>query len=155
MDETNYRQTDQQACNYKCGPLPNCAPLAAAYVPIQQDNPPKYAAAEALTRGTLFPGLDLPFMNIANKNNPYAGTPLGELMALDFVIKELNLYLDTHPKDTEAFSMLKKMIELKKTGQKRYVERYGPIELRDLAYAESYTWLHDPWPWEYKERCGD
>ena len=50
----------------------------------------------ALARGTLFPGLDLPFMNLVNKPADLS-TPLCELMAMDFVIRELNLYLDTHP----------------------------------------------------------
>ena len=143
-----------QNCDYKCAPLPDCAPLAAAYVPIQQKNPPKYAGNEALTRGTLFPGLDLPFKNIANTTNPYAGTPLGEIMALSFVIKELNLYLDTHKNDTEAFKMLQETIELYEEGLKRYAKQYGPISLKDLKYSDNYDWCRDPWPWEYKESMG-
>ena len=141
-------------CDYKGGSLPDCAPLAAAYVPVQQKNPPKYAANEALTRGTLFPGLDLPFKNIANTSNPYAGTPLGEIMALSFVIKELNLYLDTHKDDREAFSTLQEVVELYEDGCKKYVKQYGPLSLKDLKYSEEYDWLCDPWPWEYKERMG-
>lgn len=35
-----------------------------AYVPMQECVKPTYNTAEALSRGTLFPGLDLPFMNI-------------------------------------------------------------------------------------------
>ena len=31
------------------------------YVPFQQNNPQKYAQTEALSNGTLFPGLNLPF----------------------------------------------------------------------------------------------
>lgn len=138
-------------CDFKKGMLPMCAPLANAYIPMQQENPPKYSNEDALTRGTLFPGLDLPFMNITNKSNPYAGTPLGELMALSFVIKELNLYLDTHRDDMEAFDMLKNIIELSTVGHERYVKMYGPLLLNDLTYFDSYTWLNDPWPWEFTE----
>ena len=141
-------------CDYKSGPLPDCAPLAASYVPMQQEGAPKYGADEALTRGTLFPGLDLPFMNIVNKTNPYAGTPLGEVMAIDFVIKELNLYLDTHPDDQEAFAMLKEMIGLSKEARTRYVKRFGPITISDLEYCNRFSWIDDPWPWDYKERIG-
>jgi len=60
------KEPEAENCGYKKGELPACAPLAAAFVPFQQKNPPKYAAADALTHGTLFPGLDLPFMNVAN-----------------------------------------------------------------------------------------
>ena len=139
-------------CDYKNGMLPECAPLVAAYVPMQQANPPKYANNEALTRGTLFPGLDLPLYNEPNKTNPCAGTPLGELMAIDFMIRELNLYLDTHKNDTEAFMMLKELIALSKEGREKYVKMYGPIMISDLKSQDRYSWLNDPWPWERAER---
>ena len=141
-------------CGYKTGRLPSCAPLGASYVPFQQEQPPKYANSEAIVRGTLFPGLDLPFKNIVNNNMPYAGTPLGELMALCFVQKELNLYLDTHQDDGDAFEMLQRVIELTNEGRRRYVKQYGPLTLNDLEYCDSYKWLRDPWPWEYSERRG-
>ena len=141
-------------CNYKKGSLPGCAPLAAAYVPIQEEDPPTYGANEALMRGTLFPGLDLPFMNSVNKTVPYSGTPLGEIMALGFVIKELNLYLDTHPDDREAFRMLGKILDLNQAARMKYVKKYGPLTLSDLEDCDTYSWLCDPWPWEYSERRG-
>ena len=47
-------------------------------------------------------------MNLVNKPADLS-TPLCELMALDFVIRELNLYLDTHPDDREAFETAAKV----------------------------------------------
>ena len=44
------------------GRMPATAPLANPYVPFQDEDPPKYEARMGLIRGTLFPGLDLPFM---------------------------------------------------------------------------------------------
>ncbi len=145
-------QSEMTECSYKMGTLPSCAPLSAGYVPFQQENSPKYSAGDALTRGTLFPGLDLPYLNIVNKDHPYAGTPLGELMALGFVIKELNLYLDTHPNDTDALTMLHSMNELMAEGNEKYVKMYGPITISDLVSGDEYTWLNNPWPWDYNER---
>ena len=81
------------------GSLPQNGNLAFPYIARQSENGAKYASEDALTRGTLFPGLDLPLYNTPNMTNPYAGTPLGEVMALDFAVKELNLYLDTHKDD--------------------------------------------------------
>ena len=141
-------------CSYKNGTLPDCAPLVSTFVPEQLQGSPKYGNDEALTRGTLFPGLDLPFMNIANTSNPYSGTPLGELMAIAFAIKELNLYLDTHKNDTEAFAMLKELIALYKDGYARYIEKCGPLKILDLENSAEYNWLCDPWPWDYCERTG-
>ena len=140
------------SCDYKNGLQSGCAPLASTFVPFQQEEAPKYGSDEALTRGTLFPGLDLPWMNKVNKDNPYAGTPTGELMAIDFVIRELNLYLDTHADDAEAFGMLQQFMAMSKEATAKYVELYGPVTLADMT--TKYTWLNDPWPWEFMERNG-
>lgn len=149
MSDTEAAMTD---CDYKMGELPPCAPLSVGYVPFQQKNPPKYAPEEALTRGTLFPGLDLPYLNIVNKGHPYAGTPLGELMALGFVSLEMNLYLDTHSKDKEALQTLQTVNKLLKEGNERYSKMYGPLTTQDITSGDTYNWLDNPWPWDYTER---
>ncbi len=136
------------ACDYTSGMLPSCAPLAMAYTPMQPGSSPRYEADQALIRGTLFPGLDLPFMNIVNTKS-MTDTALGELMALRFVCDELKLYLDTHSGDKEAFALLKDMLALAREAHRRYVEKYGPVKFDDLESADSYTWLDNPWPWNY------
>ena len=94
------------------GRLPAMAPLANAYVPFQEDDPPKYEARMGLIRGTLFPGLDLPFMGMVNKNE-LPISPKTELQVMAFAIQELALYLDTHRDDQEA-------LQLYQTYQKMY-----------------------------------
>lgn len=138
----------QTGCSYKQGALPECAPLALSQIPPQQSSEPAYKSGEALTRGTLFPGLDLPFKNIVNQM-PADTTELRELMALDFVTAEMNLYLDTHPQDSQAFATFQTFLKLYDEGKKEYTARFGPLCLTDLASAKSYTWLNDPWPWDY------
>ena len=137
-------------CEVGQGTLPGCAALAFPYIPMQSNNPTRYSRTEALQTGTLFPGLDLPFMNLVNKPADLS-TPLCELMALDFVIRELNLYLDTHPDDREAFETLQKCIRMRAEGHKRYTEQYGPVTVSDLACADVYDWLNAPWPWQPEE----
>lgn len=151
MDTIRMNAAAEMKCDFKCGRLPECAPLAISYTPMQQKNPPQYAREEALARGTLFPGLDLPFMNKANSTNPYAGTPLGELMALDFMQKEMTLYMDTHPDDQEVFEALKSVIALAQAGAEKYTKLYGPITASGVVSSETYNWLDNPWPWEYCE----
>ena len=63
----NYVKEVREEIGYE-GKLPSSAPLANPYVPFQLDSPPKYEPRKALVRGTLFPGLDLPFMGMVNKN---------------------------------------------------------------------------------------
>jgi len=86
------------------GKLPPMAPLANPYVPFQLPNPPRYETRKAFVRGTLFPGLDLPFMGMINKNEKPV-TPMTELQTMAFAIQELALYLDTHRDDKEALEV--------------------------------------------------
>ena len=137
--------------SFRSGSLPGAyAPLAMAYVPMQASAAPNYDAPEALARGTLFPGLDLPFMNIVNEKAP--DVPTAELMAIDFVTDELELYLDTHEEDEEAFALYQSFLALRAEARERYTARFGPITQCDQLGSESYTWLKDPWPWEFQNR---
>ena len=50
---------DNSKNDYRLGTLPGTmAPLAMAYTPMQKSVDPAYESNEALSRGTLFPGLD-------------------------------------------------------------------------------------------------
>lgn len=142
---------NDNAAGFKYGTLPgDNAPLAMAYIPMQKAANPAYETAEAFSRGTLFPGLDLPFMNIVNDTKKL--TPITELMSIDFVVKELELYLDSHKDDKEAFSMYQTFLALAKEARERYVKKYGPVTQSDMIGMNNYCWLNDPWPWDYKPK---
>ena len=129
------------------GRLPAMAPLANPYVPFQLENPPKSEPRKGLVRGTLFPGLDLPFAGMINKNEKKV-TPMTELQTLAFVIQELALYLDTHRDDQEALEMYRAYQEMYNKGVMEYQKMYRPLNHRTPSEGE-YAWLDDPWPWEY------
>jgi len=130
------------------GQLPAMAPLANPYVPFQMENPPKYEARKAIIRGTLFPGLDLPFMGMVNKNMLPA-TPLTELQTLAFAVQELALYLDTHRDDQEALELYHSYQKMYEKCMEEYKRTHGPMNHQNLSNSKDYTWLNDPWPWEY------
>ena len=88
------RETENAPNDACCGYLPANAPLANPYVPFQCNNPPTYPAKTGVVRGTLFPGLDLPFMGMVN-TEPLPDTHLNELQTLGFALVELGEYLDT------------------------------------------------------------
>ena len=132
---------------YMDGRLPAAAPLANPYVPFQVKFTPNYSAQKALVRGTLFPGLDLPFMGMVNKNE-LPVTPLSELQAMDFVINELALYLDTHRDDGEALDLYRAYQKMYKEGLVKYEKMYGPMKHKSVGEG-AYRWIDDPWPWEY------
>lgn len=136
------------ACEAGQGTLPACAALAFPYIPMQSTNPARFSRTEALQTGTLFPGLDLPFKAAIQAQTKLPNTALVELMALDFAVKELNLYLDTHPEDQEALGLYASYVKLAQEGRMQYLEKYGPLNSEDFVLADGYTWLKDPWPWD-------
>lgn len=130
------------------GRLPAMAPLANPYVPFQLENPPKYEARKGLIRGTMFPGLDLPFMGMVNKHEKPV-TPLTELQALGFAIQELALYLDTHREDQEALELYQEYQKLYERCAEEFKKCCGPLNHLRASDGKEYNWLNDPWPWEY------
>lgn len=138
-------QNMKEPCGF--GYLPTPAPLASPYVPFQEQNPAVYEPEKAIVRGTLFPGLDLPFMGLVNQNS-LPTTPLAELQTMAFAINELALYLDTHMDDKEALKMYRMYQKMYAEGKKKYETAYGPLNHLSESNGK-YRWLDDPWPWEY------
>lgn len=130
------------------GRLPPMAPLANPYVPFQLENPPKYEAKKGIIRGTLFPGLDLPFMGMVNQKE-LPVTPKTELQTLSFAIVELGLYLDTHPNDREALELYQAYQKMYHQCMMEFGDKYGPLTHGHPTQGDRYRWTNDPWPWEY------
>lgn len=133
------------ACPRDFGTMPDCAPLAVPYVPFQQENASKYGTFEALSQGTLYPGLNLPFF-LKKVGTELPKTPLTELQALCFVVHELGLYLDTHQDDAEAFELFQKYVALEKRARKAFLEHGYPLENVDAAMDNRFTWVDGPLP---------
>ena len=144
MDKPN-----ETSCGVGSGSLPGaCAPLAYPYVPVQEQNPPRYSQSDGLQAGTLFPGLNLPFQAAIASKMQVPNTALAELMALDFAIDELGLYLTTHPNDQEVLNLYWSYVKLGQEGMEKYQKLYGPLLQTDITADGKYTWLNDPWPWD-------
>jgi spore coat protein JB len=93
-------------------------------------------------------------MNVSNAAPAeWSGTPLGELMSLNFVVQELGLYLDTHPEDREALRYFTEYAALLKQGKETFVARYGPLRQVQVTQDGGYSWVNDPWPWEFAPGC--
>ena len=135
-------------CETGFGALPGaCAPMVFPYIPVQKNNPPRYSQNDAMRAGTLFPGLYLPFHDELESRFPATNTALSELMALDFAIDELGLYLTTHPNDSEVLDLYWSYVRLGRQGREKYEEQYGPLLQTDITPG-SFKWLNDPWPWD-------
>ncbi len=126
------------------------APLANPYVPFQEENTPKYDARFGLVRGTLYPGLDLPFMGMVNQKE-LPQRPIHDLQAMDFALNELALYLDTHPEDEEALNLYRQYQTMLAEGNQKFSTEQRPMTHQMQVQHKHYSWLDDPWPWEYGE----
>jgi spore coat protein JB len=133
------------------GRLPASAPLANPYVPFQAENPPQYDPRFGLIRGTLYPGLDLPFLDQVNRQE-LTETPMHDLQALGFALHELALYLDTHRDDKEALEMYRNYQRIYHEAMMKFEDSNAAMSHGMPSKRDSYTWLDDPWPWEYYHR---
>lgn len=140
--------SNRNECGENCGILPGKGPLANPYVPYQKESGQTYQSATGLVRGTLFPGLDLPFMNMVNQSE-LSKTLTHQMQALHFAISELGLYLDTHPTDQDALELFDQYIEQYEEITQKYEADRGPTTQIHAGGAGSYRWVEGPWPWDY------
>ncbi len=79
---------------------------------------------------------------------------LRRLSSLRFAMVELNLFLDTHPNNTEALKMFKVNSQKYALLLNEYQKKYGPIVASDTFDNTDWEWVNGPWPWESnKEMC--
>ncbi len=143
------RNMESEDSMWREGVLPPTAPLANPYVPFQRENPPTYEPRNGVVRGTLFPGLDLPYRGKINRE-PLSRSHLHDLQTLAFAITELGEYLDTHSNDQKAFQLYRNYVRMYKEGRAQYEAIHGPMTQREAADQDCYNWLKDPWPWDYE-----
>lgn len=74
---------------------------------------------------------------------------LKELQEIDFVIVELNLYLDTHPMDNLALQQFNQMAQKRQLLAGQFELKYGPLMNFGHSYSRSpWQWIDAPWPWQ-------
>ncbi|PLR99777.1 spore coat protein CotJB [Bacillus sp. T33-2] len=72
-----------------------------------------------------------------------------QLQSVDFVLVELQLYLDTHPDDGGAINQFNHYARERKRLKKVIETNYGPL----MQFGNSYSgypwnWNDAPWPWQ-------
>lgn len=72
---------------------------------------------------------------------------LEQIMAYDFVLVDLQLFLDTHPSDENALKDYKMCLEQSDALRKQFQSRFGPLTPRYLPNTSCWQWINDPWPW--------
>ena len=67
-----------------------------------------------------------------------------------FAITDIDMFLNTHPGDTEMLRKRGKYAEELAPLVKKYEEQFGPLT-KDESSANKWAWVKDPWPWDMEE----
>lgn len=78
---------------------------------------------------------------------------LKEIIALEFSAVDLNLYLDTHPKDEKALMIFDQYCCKLEALIEKYENDYEPLTACDTGNRH-WKWIDEPWPWEIDYEMG-
>ncbi|MCX8129986.1 MAG: spore coat protein CotJB [Clostridia bacterium] len=73
---------------------------------------------------------------------------LKEVMAADFTVIDLHLYLDTHPCDSRALAIYNSAVQRSNMLRIQFERLYGPLTPMTPNLGNKWRWIEDPWPWE-------
>ncbi|KAB2338352.1 spore coat protein CotJB [Cytobacillus depressus] len=74
---------------------------------------------------------------------------LEQLQTVDFVLVELNLYLDTHNGDEEAINQFNYYVKERKKIAGLFESQFGPLMQFGHSYSgKPWNWDDSPWPWQ-------
>ena len=120
------------------------------YINISFDRSNKlYSYEEGFNKGNLFKDIYSKYKNYVYKLNVSSekDKKLLNIQMYTFALKDLNLYLDTHPSDdsmlVEFNKINNKLIQLKN----EYENLYGPLCINSMN-SDTYSWINNPWPWD-------
>lgn len=74
---------------------------------------------------------------------------LYDLQAIDFVLVELTLYLDTHPGDTAVLRQYEECSRKRTHLATEFEKKFGPLKHFGQSLAgDPAKWATTPWPWQ-------
>lgn len=82
------------------------------------------------------------------KSNDSKFMLLKDITSLHFMAVDLNLFLNTHPVDSEALSKYNSVIMELTMLKQDYSMRYGMLSPASCSPCP-WNWISEPWPWEY------
>ena len=81
-------------------------------------------------------------------NNMHKDEHLMRLSILDFMIRDLSLYLNVNPDDTKAIAIHNTVAADAAKLRAAYEQNHGPLCIRSQSSETRWDWISDPWPWE-------
>ncbi|MFD2673238.1 spore coat protein CotJB [Marinicrinis sediminis] len=72
-----------------------------------------------------------------------------KIQEVDFVLVDLNLYLDTHPDDRDAIAQYNQFVQQSMNLKAQFQQTFGPLYHFGCSYSPyPWVWKEAPWPWQ-------
>lgn len=117
------------------------------------DQPKLFDPKEAITLGNFFKESYMSwngFSNYCIQSHNQRQQALLEVQMYDFIVLELNLYLDLHPTNTRMLNLYRDYVRKAQNAKTTYEQQFGPLFAQDSENQNSFSWIDSPWPWEYQ-----
>ena len=73
---------------------------------------------------------------------------LKRVQEAEFVLADLNLFLNTHPENQMALEMFRRYQAIHEKAAAEYEALFGPLTAGSADTTQSWGWVQTPWPWE-------
>ena len=87
-----------------------------------------------------------------NNNIALREDMLIDISALDFMLTDLNLYLDTHPCDVNALMLFNNIKAQADMCRNQFTDAFGPLTPGSTSNT-TWNWIDNPWPWDKGGMC--
>lgn len=77
---------------------------------------------------------------------------LKKISTYQFAAHDLQLYLDTHPNDSDTIEKMNRFKAQVKPMVEEFEEKFGPLTKR-VENGNNWNWIKAPWPWDNEEDC--
>ena len=77
---------------------------------------------------------------------------LKKISTYQFAMLDLQLFLNTHPGDSETAEQVETYRAMLKPLVDEYEKKYGALT-KNAAEGNKWGWVKAPWPWESGEDC--
>lgn len=76
---------------------------------------------------------------------------LRRVQEADFVLYDLNLFLDTHPTNQMSLDLFRQFQQEFAEAAADYESQFGPLVADDADTTQGWAWVQTPWPWEMED----
>ena len=109
-----------------------------------------FSIEDGFNKGNMFENIYSKYKNhvykisINNKKDEL----LYKIQMYTFALKDLNLYLDTHPTDQSILNEFQKNKTILKDLITKYEKEYNSLTSFNVNATDKWAWINNPWPWD-------